>query len=173
MQWIRKLLRLSLHSAVRNWAFLFQSDILNSLQSTGKDKFRPILVKFTSQAYMGATETKAGSSQHTTQIYINEHLTRQNTQIYAKARILVNQKKVIITAWISAGYVYYYRTSGKGWWGFPHSRCWMIPVTNFMVQSNMDWYKDSTPCIFHLIRTSEDMTPTLTNSLLEQFGILC
>jgi hypothetical protein len=80
------------------------------LQRKGKDKSRPILVKFTSQrvrnlVYAARLSLRTKSPQHSTPIYINEHLTRQNAQLYAKARSLVNQKKVI-SAWTSAGHVF-------------------------------------------------------------------
>ena len=82
------------------------------LQRKGKDKFRPILVKFTTQrvrdmVYMArlSLRNRSSTQQHSALIYINEHLTKQNAQYYAKARSLVNQKK-ISSAWTSAGYVY-------------------------------------------------------------------
>ena len=85
----------------------------------GKDKHRPIIVKFISlrvrnMVYMSRlTLKKSPLGSADSAIYINEHLTKLNAQIYAGARRLVSQKKAT-SAWTSGGKIYVRLTEAQG-----------------------------------------------------------
>lgn len=98
-----------------------QADISTAfrLQQKGKDRFRPILVKFTTQrirnlVYASRLALKKNHlAPHATPVYINEHLTKGNARVYAEARSLVKQKK-LFSSWTMAGYVYVRLSEDQG-----------------------------------------------------------
>jgi len=78
------------------------------LPGNPKAKYRPILVRFISRRtrdmVYSARKSLRGHSD-ADPIYVNEHLTRQNSMIFAEARKMVKQKK-LISAWTRDGMVY-------------------------------------------------------------------
>ena len=82
------------------------------LPRKGKEKFRPVLVKFvtlrTRKMVYGAR-----SALKKTHIYINEHLTASNALIYAKTRRLVKEGKAMAT-WSTGGVIYLRLTDEQG-----------------------------------------------------------
>src|SRR6218665_1802313 len=98
-----------------------QADISTAfrLQQKGKDRFRPILVKFTTQrirnlVYASRLALKKNHlAPHAAPVYINEHLTKGNARVYAEARSLVKQKK-LFSSWTMAGYVYVRLSEDQG-----------------------------------------------------------
>src|SRR6218665_577667 len=83
--------------------------------SSDKDKHRPILVSFTSRRarnlVFGAKKALRSRSppSQAAPIYINEHLTKNNAHIYARARKLVKEKKLYV-AWMVGGITHVLRT---------------------------------------------------------------
>lgn len=78
----------------------------------GKEKYRPIVVKFATQRtrnliYRSRTKLRK------TSIFINEHLTTTNAQIYAKARAWVKEGKIVAT-WTAGGLVFIQLTETPG-----------------------------------------------------------
>src|SRR6218665_2137994 len=98
-----------------------QADISTALRmpQKGKDRFRPILVKFTTQrirnlVYASRLALKKNHlAPHANPVYINEHLTKGNARVYAEARSLVKQKK-LFSSWTMAGYVYVRLSEDQG-----------------------------------------------------------
>lgn len=84
----------------------------------GKDRHRPLIVKFVSQrirnmVYRARTTLKKSSHGNGDSIiYINEHLSFHNAQIYAKARSLIKEKKAV-SAWTFGGNVFIRLTEGQ------------------------------------------------------------
>lgn len=96
---------------------LVESDISTAhrIFSTNKDKGRPILVRFTTRRarnlVFAARKALRSKSSHPAPapVYINEHLTKHNANIYAHARKLVREKKIYST-WTAGGFTYIRRT---------------------------------------------------------------
>lgn len=74
------------------------------IPAKGKDKHRPLIVKFTAQRTRNQVFS-ARTLLRKTSIYINEHLTVRNAQIYAKARALVKLGSASST-WTTGGWVF-------------------------------------------------------------------
>ena len=80
------------------------------IQRIGKDATRPIFVRFVNRNMRNkvlAAKKLLKEQRHSglPRIYINEHLTRNNSIIYAKARSMVKEKKLLST-WTNNGYIY-------------------------------------------------------------------
>lgn len=89
-----------------------ESDISYAFRipSNAKDRSRPMIVSFVSRrvrnmVYSSRKTLRGSSKPGAQEIYINEHLTKTNAQIYAKARNLVKEKRATST-WTTGGIVY-------------------------------------------------------------------
>ena len=93
---------------------ILEADIVHAyrLQKRGKDQHRPILIKFDSRGLRNRIYG-ARLKLRNTQIYINEHLTAQNAQIFAKTRALKKSGKVS-SSWTMGGYIYVKLSSDPG-----------------------------------------------------------
>src|SRR6218665_1926140 len=91
---------------------LLDSDISTAhrIRRSGKDASRPIIVRFTSRdtrdsVFRARKALRSSSShQHSLPIYINEHLTQSNAQIYSVAWKLAKEGKIHST-WTSLSFV--------------------------------------------------------------------
>jgi hypothetical protein len=83
-----------------------ESDISTAfrLPKKGKEKYRPVLVKFVTYRARRLVYA-ARSALKKTNIYINEHLTASNALIYAKTRRLVKEGMALST-WTTSGMIY-------------------------------------------------------------------
>jgi len=80
------------------------------LKRKGKDKYPPLMVSFVSRhvrnrVYAARKILRDSSDSQDSAIYINEHLTKLNAQIFAEARKLVREKKAAST-WTAGGRVF-------------------------------------------------------------------
>lgn len=93
---------------------LLDSDISTAhrIRRSGRDASRPIIVRFTSRdtrdSVFRARKALRSSSSHqhsSPPIYINEHLTQRNAQIYSVARKLAKEGKIHST-WTAGGFTF-------------------------------------------------------------------
>lgn len=87
------------------------------IPGNGKNLCRPLVVRFVSrrirdQVYASRKTLRDGSDPRASTIYINEHLTRTNAQIYAKARGLVRARKIHST-WTAGGCVFIRQSASR------------------------------------------------------------
>lgn len=82
------------------------------IPAKGKEKHRPLIVKFTSQRTRNLVFSARSHLRKST-IYINEHLIPRNAQLHAKARSLVKTGSVA-SAWTAGGWVFLRRTDTPG-----------------------------------------------------------
>jgi len=82
------------------------------LQKKGKEKHRPVIVKFETRGIRNLIY-RTRLKLRNTSIYVNEYLTPRNAQIYAKTRDLVKEGKVNST-WTTGGITYIKLSSGLG-----------------------------------------------------------
>src|SRR6218665_3562830 len=80
------------------------------IPANAKGGCRPVIVRFVNRkiwnmVYSSRKSLHDSSKKGSKRIYINEHLTKTNAQLYAKARGLVKEKK-IASAWTSGGVVF-------------------------------------------------------------------
>lgn len=80
------------------------------IPANAKGGCRPVIVRFVNRkirnmVYSSRKSLHDSSKKGSKGIYINEHLTKTNAQLYAKARGLVKEKK-IASAWTSGGVVF-------------------------------------------------------------------
>lgn len=84
-----------------------------------KDAHRPVIVRFTSHRVRNSVLAARKSLRATTPghgstpIYINEHLTRTSSAIFARARAMQREKKIFAT-WTMNGAVYVRRSDSPG-----------------------------------------------------------
>lgn len=83
----------------------------------GKDVNRPVIVGFTSRrlrnlVYASRRVLQNRTADSATGVFINEHLTRTNAKIYAKARELMRAKKLTST-WTAGGQVFIRHSPGE------------------------------------------------------------
>lgn len=84
------------------------------LKAGGKDKVRPILVKFTSKrARDSILKAKKILKQDEKPIFIYEHLTKEASELFYKTRKLVRDKKIHST-WTRNGQVFIKESSDEG-----------------------------------------------------------
>jgi len=91
--------------------------IAHRIPSRGKDKYRPIIVKFTSRrsrnlVYSARRSLRQHHPPDDGPIFVNEHLTRLNATIFAQARKSVREKKIFST-WTSGGHVFIRSTDSE------------------------------------------------------------
>lgn len=91
-----------------------ESDVVCAyrLQKKGKEQHRPVLIKFETRGIRNLIY-RARLRLRKTSVYINEHLTALNAQIYAKARVLVKSGKAHST-WTMSGQTYIRLSSVPG-----------------------------------------------------------
>lgn len=91
--------------------------IAHRIPVRGKDKHRPIIVKFTSRSSRNLVYSARRSLRHHRlpndgPIFVNEHLTRLNATIFAQTRKSVREKKIFST-WTSGGHVFIRSTDSE------------------------------------------------------------
>lgn len=82
------------------------------IPAKGKEKHRPLMVKFTAQRTRGQV-FGARTLLRKTAIYINEHLISRNAQLYAKTRNMVKSGSASST-WTTGGWVFLRVTDTPG-----------------------------------------------------------
>lgn len=81
------------------------------LPRKGKEKFRPIIAKFNTIRIRNIVY-RSGTQLRNTSIFINEHLSPANAQIYARARTLVKEGKAS-SSWTAGGSVFLMLSEGQ------------------------------------------------------------
>lgn len=96
-------------------ANISEGDIHSGYRIPSKSGPRPIVVTFASKMVRDRVYAlrKALHKDRTSKIYINEHLTKPNSEIFARARKLVKDKK-LLSAWTWNGHVYLKRGENSG-----------------------------------------------------------
>ena len=74
------------------------NDIVNCYRISGSKGFRPVVVTFSGKGvrdkvYEAKNKTLRGTRGNA-RVYVNEHLTKRNSEIFAKGRKLLKEKKL-------------------------------------------------------------------------------
>ena len=96
-------------------ANISENDIQSSYRIPSKSGPRPIVVSFTSKMVRDRVYAlrKSLHKDRSSKIFINEHLTKPNSEIFARARKLVKDKK-LSSAWTWNGHVYFKKGENSG-----------------------------------------------------------
>ena len=96
-------------------ANISENDIQSSYRIPSKSGPRPIVVSFTSKMVRGRVYAlrKSLHKDRSSKIFINEHLIKPNSEIFARARKLVKDKK-LSSAWTWNGHVYFKTSENSG-----------------------------------------------------------